>query len=145
MNYYSRYVHPIQVRFADTDAQGHVFFGNYLTYFDEAVSGWLRSLNLAYQSLRARNLDFVYAHAECDYRQRAVFEEILNVHVRVARIGDSSITFECAAHRASNEELVANGKLIVVMMDTLSGEKTRVPDDVRALLHLEVRNEADQR
>lgn len=136
---------PIQVRFADTDAQGHVYFGNYLTYFDEAVSGLLRALNLSYQTLRARNLDFVYAHAECDYRQRAVFEEILNVQVRAARIGESSITFECAAQRASNEELVASGRLIVVMIDTTSGKKTRVPEHVRALLNQEVGNESNQR
>jgi acyl-CoA thioester hydrolase len=142
MNYYSQ---PIQVRFADTDAQGHVFFGNYLTYFDEAVSGLLRSLNLSYQTLRSQNLDFVYAHAECDYHQRAVFEDMLNVHVRAARIGDTSITFECNAHRASDDELIASGKLVVVMVDTLSGNKRRVPEHVRKLLHQEVKNEANKR
>src|SRR5689334_16455551 len=128
MKYYS---HPIQVRFADTDAQGHVFFGNYLTYFDEAVSGLMRSLNLSYQTLRSQNLDFVYAHAECDYQQRAVFEEILNVHVHPSRIGESTITFECNAHRVSDDELIASGKLVVVMVDTQSGKKTRVPEHVR--------------
>ncbi len=78
MNYFL----PLQVRFADTDAQGHVFFGNYFVYFDEAVNGLLRSLNFAYPEMRAQNLDMVYAHAECDYHSSAVFEEVLHIHAR---------------------------------------------------------------
>lgn len=128
MNYFL----PLQVRFADTDAQGHVFFGNYFVFFDEAVSGLLRSLHFSYQEMRAQELDLVYAHAECDYRSSATFEEMLHIHARVARIGATSVTVECEARRAANEELVVSGKVIFVIVNTRTGEKARVPDSLRA-------------
>lgn len=127
MNYYF----PIQVRFADTDAQGHVFFGNYLTYFDEAVSGLLRAVGQSYQTLRAQNLDFVYAHAECDYATPAVFEDVLHIYARVAHIGTTSVTFECHALRAADNVSIARGKLVCVMRDATTNQKTAVPESFR--------------
>lgn len=127
MNYHF----PIQVRFADTDMQGHVFFGTYFTYFDEAVSGLLRALGHSYPELRARNLDFVYARAECDYVAPAVFEDVLRVYARVANIGNTSVTFECDAVRVGDDALIARGKLVGVMRDATTNQKTAVPASFR--------------
>lgn len=124
------YFFPIQVRFADTDAQGHVFFGTYFTYFDEAVSGLLRSLGFSYAALRAQGLDLVYAHAKCDYIAGAVFEDLLHVYARVTRIGETSLTIECEARRVADNQVIARGSLVNVMIDN-TGAKTRVPDALR--------------
>ena len=125
------YFFPIQVRFADTDAQGHVFFGNYLTFFDEAVSGLLRAIGWSYQEMRERGLDLVYAHVECDYQRPAVFEELLHVYPHVARIGTTSVTFECEARHAASGDRVASGKMVVVVRDWRSGAKVEVPTAFR--------------
>lgn len=125
------YFFPVRVRFADTDAQGHVFFANYLTFFDEALSGLLAALGHSYQTLRERNLDFVYAHAECDYATPAVFEDELHVYARVAQIGTTSVTFECDALRLADNAPVARGKLVCVMRDATTNQKTTVPDSFR--------------
>ena len=127
MNYYF----PIQVRFADTDALGHVFFANYFIFFDEAVSGLLRALGHSYQDLRAQNLEFVYAHAECDYAASALFEDVLHVYARVAHIGTTSVTFECHAQRAADEVVLARGKLVCVMRSVDTGAKAVVPESFR--------------
>lgn len=125
------YYFPIQVRFADTDALGHVFFANYFTFFDEAVSGLLRALGHSYQDLRAQNMEFVYAHAESDYVTSARFEEVLHVYARVVKIGTTSVTFECAALRVSDNTSLARGKLVCVMRDVSTGIKTAVPESFR--------------
>jgi acyl-CoA thioester hydrolase len=127
MNYYF----PLQVRFADTDAQGHAFFGAYFTFFDEAVSGLLRALGHAYTELRAQNLDFVYVHAECDYARPAEFEDLLHVHARVEKIGATSMTFACAAQRAADGAWLARGKIVCVVLDATTGQKTAVPESLR--------------
>ena len=126
------YFFTIQVRFADTDAQGHVFFGNYFTYFDEAVSGLLRIMGWSYDMMRERGFDLVYAHAECDYQRPAVFEEVLHVYPKIVHIGTTSLVFECVAHRGASDEVVAQGKLAMVMRDVKSGAKIPVPDSFRA-------------
>ncbi|MDL1897417.1 acyl-CoA thioesterase [Anaerolineae bacterium CFX7] len=127
MNYYF----PLQVRFADTDAQGHAFFGSYFTFFDEAASGLLRALGHSYQTLRAQNLDFVYAHAECDYSAPAVFEDLVHVYARVAQLGNTSVTIECNAVRAADQMLLARGKLVCVIRDATTHQKVPVPESFR--------------
>lgn len=40
------YSDAIQVRFSDTDAQGHLCFANYLVYADEVAGVYMESLGL---------------------------------------------------------------------------------------------------
>ncbi len=92
-----RFFTPLRVRFAETDMQGHVFFGQYLTYFDEALTQYQHAIGMTYADLLAAGVDMFYIRAECDYHSRAFFEETLNVHARVEKIGNSSVTFQFAA------------------------------------------------
>jgi acyl-CoA thioester hydrolase len=126
-----RFYEPIRVRFAETDAQGHVFFGNYLTYFDEALTQYQHAIGCTYQDVLALGLDYVYAHSECDYLSRAFFEQTLNVHARAGRIGNSSITFEFAAFNAADDEMVTTGKIVAVVIDRATNKTAPVPKVLR--------------
>ncbi len=126
-----KFFEPLRVRFAETDLQGHVFFGHYLTYFDEALTGYMHAIGWTYQDSLAQGVDMFYIHAECDFKSRAFFEEILNVHARVGEIGNSSIPFEFAAYKAHNGELVATGKIVAVVIDPQTKKPVRVPDAFR--------------
>ncbi len=130
MDRYKFYI-PLRVRFAETDQQGHVFFGHYLTYFDEALTQYLRTIGFIYQDFLNAGVDFFYIHSECDYKARAFFEEVLNVHARVGTIGNSSVTFEFAAFKAHNDELVATGKIVAVVIDSQTKKPVRVPEVFR--------------
>nr|NIO70902.1 acyl-CoA thioesterase [Anaerolineae bacterium] len=37
----------------ETDAQGHVFFGHYLTYFDIGLTEYMHAIGFGYQDLLA--------------------------------------------------------------------------------------------
>lgn len=130
MEKYKSFV-PLRVRFAETDLQGHVFFGNYLTYFDEALTQYHHAIGCTLQDLLNAGVDMFYIRSECEYHSRAFFEEVLNVHARVGNIGNSSITFEFAAIKAHNDELVATGKIVAVIVDPKTKKPVRVPDMFR--------------
>ncbi len=72
-----------------------------------------------------------YIRTECDFKAEAFFEEVLNVHARAGNIGNSSITFEFAAFKAHNDELVATGKIVAVTIDPQTKKPVRVPDVFR--------------
>ena len=124
------FAHRLQVRFADTDAQGHVFFANYLTFFDEAVSAYFRAIGFPWQKLREMGVDLVYADAHASFKGRATFEEVLVIEVSIAKIGTSSITatFICKQEDGS---LVATGDLVSVCVDRTTMKPARVPDPIR--------------
>jgi acyl-CoA thioester hydrolase len=120
-----------QVRHADTDAQGHVFFGNYLVYFDEALGGYLRAVGPAWDELVSAGLDFVYVAAQCNFEASALAGDILNTYARVARVGNSSLTAEFVTQRAEDGQRMADGSLTAVLVETAGRRPTRVPDRFR--------------
>ena len=133
---------PLRVRFVETDQQGHVFFGNYLTYFDEGLTQYKHAIGCTYQDCLKQGVDFFYIHTECDYKSRAYFEDVLNIHTRVGAIGNSSVTFEFQVIKAHNDELVATGKIVAVFVDPRTNKPVRAPEFFRqAVAEYENRNE----
>ena len=79
----------IPVRFADTDAQGVVFFANYLTYMDEAATAWLDATELPYAAWLAQGVDFVYADARVTFKSPARHGDTVTVRARISRVGNT--------------------------------------------------------
>jgi acyl-CoA thioester hydrolase len=122
---------PIRVRYADTDAQGHVFFANYFVYFDEALSSYLEAIGLPYPKFSELGIDFLYIDAQCQYKGSAAPGETLEVDARVERIGHSSLTFKCTVYRQGSHQMIAGGSLTAVVVDLKTRQPVRVPDEIR--------------
>ena len=69
------------VRYAETDAQGVVHHANYLTWFEEGRSEFLRQLGMNYSDFERAGFFVVVAHAEVDYRAPAFYEDLVTVMV----------------------------------------------------------------
>lgn len=126
-----RFYFPIQVRYADTDGQSHVFFGNYFTYFDEASGAYLRAIGFPWQKLAGMGLDIFYVAANCQYKGSATYEDIVHVHARMAAIGNTSFTIECAIYKAGSDRLIADGQITAVVVDPHTRKPVPVPDELR--------------
>ncbi|HCH62546.1 MAG TPA: hypothetical protein DFR83_07080 [Deltaproteobacteria bacterium] len=125
------FYHPLRVRYADTDAQGHVYFANYLTYADEGLSGWMRHIGWSSERTEQVGIDFVFADAQVQFRSRAFFEDLLHVHVGVERIGRTSLVTRFVVHRPKDDTVLATGSLVQVCLAVSSREKMPVPDALR--------------
>jgi acyl-CoA thioester hydrolase len=126
-----RFFTPIQVRYAETDAQGHVFFGNYLTYFDVAVTEYLKAIHYPYEKLLEQGLDFYYVETLCQYKDRAYFDEVLHVHARIGRVGNTSFTYEFAVWESSADRFVCRGHIVAVVVDRDRRRPVPVPEGLR--------------
>ncbi len=126
-----KFFEPLRVRFQDTDMQGHVYFGTLLTYFDEGLTGYMHAIQCSYDDLKNAGVDMFYIHSECDFKSEAFFDEVMNVYARAGKIGNSSVTFEFAVFKSHNDELVATGNIIAVMIDPQTKKPVRVPDVFR--------------
>jgi len=126
-----RFHQPLRVRYNETDAQGHVFFGNYLSYFDIGLLEYTRALGYTYQNMLASGVDMFYVEASCQYKGRAYFDDLLHVHTRIGHIGNSSFTFEFAIYKQPADDLTATGKITAVAVDLETSQPVRVPDELR--------------
>lgn len=116
-----------RVWFSDTDAQGVVYYGRYLPYFDNARTEYHRHLG----GDPIEGAEFVMRASVVEYHAPARFDDLIESFVRVRRIGTSSVTYECAAHRLPDDTLMVTASQTLVLVDLASRRPTPVPDDLR--------------
>ena len=118
-----------RVWFSDTDAQGIVYYGRYLPYFDHARVEYHR--HLAHAALGDAGGEFVMRALRVEYHAPARFDDLIEAFVRVERIGRTSMTYECAAYRLPDDLLMVVAELTVVLVDLDERRPIPIPDDVR--------------
>jgi acyl-CoA thioester hydrolase len=123
-----RFQHVVAVRYADTDAQGHVYFANYLTFFDEAMTGYLHAIGCPPARLLELGCDVVFADAKVRYLGRSRFEDRVVIHASIVRVGRTSLVVSCGAW--IGEEPVAAGELVSVCVDA-EMRPVPVPEELR--------------
>ena len=87
-----RFEFPIRVYYEDTDAEGVVYYANYLKFLERARSEWLREHNLpAAELANQQNLIFVVARVEIDYLFPARLDDLLIASVELTKAIESWI------------------------------------------------------
>jgi acyl-CoA thioester hydrolase len=124
------FVHRLRVRYVECDMQGHVFNGNYLTWFDVAHTELLREAFGNYLNLvQEHGIDFVVAEANVRYRAAAHFDDELEIEVALEPPTTSSLTSRFTVRR--DGEALTEGMLRHVCVDARTMRKAPWPDDVR--------------
>ena len=119
-----------RVWFSDTDAQGIVYYGRYLPYFDHARTEYHRHLG----RVTIEGRDFVMRASNVEYHAPARFDDLLEIFVRAARIGRTSATYECAAYRMEDDELMVTATQTLVLVDLAGRTSCAIPDEYRELI-----------
>jgi acyl-CoA thioester hydrolase len=106
---------PIEVRFSDLDALGHVNNVTYFTYFEIARVKYLHTVSGKPVSID--DIKLVIVEAVCRYRAPALLSDVLQVGVRVSHMRRSSFAFEYRICRSGDGRLVAEGRTIQTVFD----------------------------
>ena len=130
-----KFHHNYRVIFADTDLQGIVFNGNYMTYYDIAWTEYFRALGLNYQNLLNKTgVDTVLAKIIIEFKAPARFDEMLEIYTRISKIGNKSLTFDFEIYRESEDQLISAATSIYVCVDPKSLASVAVPDSLRQMM-----------
>lgn len=117
-----------RVWFSDTDAQGVVYYGRYLPYFDHARTEYHR--HLGFESAWVAGCDFVMRASAVEYHAPARFDDLLEIFVRPARIGRTSLTYECAAYRVEDDLRMVTATQTLVLIDLEERRPATVPVEI---------------
>ena len=115
-----------RVGFSDTDAQGIVYYGRYLPYFDQARVEYARHLEML--ATGPEEYEFVMRANTIEYHAPARFDDLLEVFIRVARIGTTSVTYECAAYRVDDDVLMVTATQTLVLVDLDERKACPIPE-----------------
>ena len=121
-----RFFHKLRVRWAEVDMQKIVFNAHYLMYFDTAVADYWRALAMPYEEgMHQLQGDVYVKKATVEFHASARIDERLEVALKCARIGKSSMQFLGAIFRA--EELLITCELVYVFADPATRTSRPVP------------------
>jgi len=127
-----KHFQPITTRWHDNDIYGHVNNVVYYGFFDTAVNNYLiRQGGLDIQD--GDIVGFVVSSA-CDYFASIAYPDLIEVGLRVARLGNSSVQYEQAIFREGEQEACAAGRFVHVFVERASNRPTAIPGRLRAAL-----------
>jgi acyl-CoA thioester hydrolase len=128
---------PIVPRYAEIDQQGVVFNGHYLTWFDEASTGFFDHLGVSYPDLTASGHDMQVVHSEIDFVAPVRWRDTVRVEVHCHRIGSTSFALAYHVVRSTEdaeEQTAVRGHNVYVVVSTDDWTKRPIPPALRQAL-----------
>lgn len=132
---------PVQVRFRDLDALGHVNNAVYLTYLETARVLYVRQ---RFHLQSPRDFTFILARVEIDYRRPLTLGDCPLVGIGVAQVGQRSFRFVYEIWEETAGVLVAQALTVQVMYDYQTNRSVPIPSEVRARLTEDLVSEGPQ-
>ena len=126
------HTHRLRVRYGECDPQGVVFNAHYFAYFDVALTELWREAAGGYAGMMDDGIDLQVVEAKARYKAPARFDDELDLTIEVTRLGTTSMVTTIEVRRAG--ELLVEGELAHVFVDTGTYAKTPIPDRLRAAL-----------
>jgi acyl-CoA thioester hydrolase len=125
-----RHFLPIQTRWSDNDAYGHVNNVVYYSWFDTVVNEYLiASGALDIQSSAVVGL---VVETKCNYFSELAFPQRVDAGLRVAHVGTSSVRYELALFGALSDSAAAQGHFVHVYVDRAGRRPAPLPPLLRA-------------
>ncbi len=123
----------ITTRWMDNDVYGHANNVVYYSWFDTAVNGWLMdACGLRYDE--GGDVVGLVVETRCAYHAPVAYPEPVEVRLRCARIGTSSVRYELGIFVEREELAVADGHFVHVYVDRATRRPVPVPERYRAAL-----------
>ncbi len=128
------YTHSSRIRFTHTDPAGFVFFPRYFEKFQAAVEDWFNfELSVDYAGIVLnRGVGLPTAHTECNFLKPCRLGEILDLSVRLTKVGSTSITVDFLGSVAKEQRL--HGQSVLVFINLKDGTPVPIPTDLREKL-----------
>ena len=131
---------PVEIRWRDLDALGHVNNAVYLTYFEHARLGYMRAIvgdhaEIDPRTLMPRSFQFILAEVTCNFRSAATLGDRLQVCIYVSQVGRKSFVFEYRIIDEVSQRLVAEGCSTQVWYSVVAHPSARSQPDPRCGHH----------
>ena len=127
-----RHVLPLRIYYEDTDAQGIVYYANWLRFLERGRTELLRMLGLEHSALRADSgISWVVRRCTIDYLRPARLDDTVEILTGCGELRGASLHMLQEARRG--EETLVRADLLIACMDE-AGRPMRLPAPVKAAL-----------
>jgi acyl-CoA thioester hydrolase len=106
-----------RIYYHDTDCGGVIYYANYLKYFEEGRTEYLRDRGIDLGELASQGLLFMVRATEVDYKSPAYYDDSISVHTEMREFRRVSIVFFQEAKKGDNSLVCAKTTLVCVNKD----------------------------
>ena len=104
---------PIRVRYAEVDQQGIVYNGNYMVYTDVAFAEFMRHKGHPYKRFVSETgFEVCHVKSTFEFISSAFEDDLLEVGVRVLRVGNKSFTLGFGIYPADEDRLLVSAECV---------------------------------
>ena len=126
-----------RVLYADTDAMGVVYYGNYLRIYEAARGDFLHKVGMPFSKMASElNIVCPVANAEINYHKPAYLDEDIVVRTRVVMLRGARMVFDQRIFNAK-DELLNDIKVTVAFVDMEKRRPVKYPDEFDQVLSVE--------
>ena len=130
-----KFKHTLRVRWRECDIQGIAYYGSYIDFIDVAQAEYFRNLGiLTHQANGRKNFDLAAVKVTLEYKSPARMDELIDIFLRVEKIGRTSIDKRSEIYRSDTDELLCSGQTISVNFDSELGKSREVPGEIRDII-----------
>lgn len=125
---------PIEVRFADVDAFGHVNNAKYLTYFEQARVKYFNDIvDWTYDWSKE---GIILAKADIDFIKPIHFRDEITVFTRTSRLGNKSfdLQYQIMSYKDGEEILMSDCTTVMVAFDYVHKKSIAIPEEWKQAL-----------
>ncbi|GAB4580593.1 MAG: thioesterase family protein [Anaerolineales bacterium] len=120
------FYHPIEVRYADIDAQGHVNNAKYLTYMEQARMAYFLHLGI-WDGSSFVEIGTILAQNLVNYLAPIRLLQPVRAGVRVSRLGNKSLTMAYSLEDTQTRQVLATGESVIVTYDYRTHTSIPIP------------------
>lgn len=128
---YSRFL-PLATRWMDNDVYGHINNALYYGFFDTAINQYL--IAEGELDINAGEIIGFAVESQCQYLQPLAFPEVVEVGLRVGKLGNSSVRYELAIFKQGEVFAAAVGYFVHVFVDRQTQRPAPIPESIRTAL-----------
>ncbi len=127
-----RHFATLPTRWMDNDVYGHINNALYYGFFDTVINQYL----IAEGGLDIQTGEVIAyaAESQCQYLAALAFPEVLEVGLRVGKLGNSSVRYELAIFKQGETSAAAAGYFVHVFVDRETQRPVTIPQRIRAAL-----------
>jgi len=116
-----------RIIYADTDAEGVVYYANYLKFFERGRMEYLRKAGVSVKKLKEeKGMVFAISKVECDYKAPALLDDEITVETEIADKTAATIVFRQEVLR--EDRLLVSARITACVIRLKDFRPMKIPE-----------------
>jgi len=121
------HVFSINVRWGDADVYGHINNVEFVRYIESGRVAYCEEV-LGLELVTGMDLGWVLADIQCSYLQQVHYPAHLEVHTRISKVGNKSVTLLAEIYQEGRDSPVSTSEAVMVWVNLKQHRSEPVPD-----------------